>query len=227
MGGHVRHLGEAFLGEVQGDVDAGHVTRGRNEAVDQQGLVQGGLANLLQDFRRLRQGVGHQVGHEQVVADRTGVLEVGDRVDANGKGDLPRLFGQVFHRRQHRGGEDVAAGRRQDEQHVVVLAVHVLQVVEGLQLRVLVAEKSPVIRVEPYEAPPAGGNRHQQDGGQHDGPAPADHPPGVGLYGAVESAVFRHGGGLRLRGESSADLLAVRRAMIHDNPMPYHLRRRP
>ena len=35
VGGHFRHLGDAFAGKVQRDVDAGHVRRRRNEAVDQ------------------------------------------------------------------------------------------------------------------------------------------------------------------------------------------------
>ena len=193
MGGHFRHLGDAFAGKVQRHVDAGHVRGRRNEPVDQQGLVQGDLPGLLQDVGRLRRGVGHQVGHEQVVALGAGMLEVGHRIDAGGKGDLPRLLRQPLYCGEHRGGKDLAAGGRQDEQDVVVLAIDVLQFIEGFELRVVLAEEHAVVGIEPQEAPAAGGGGHQQHGDQHNKPAPADHPPAIGLYRAVEGAVVRHG----------------------------------
>ena len=202
MGGHVRHLVDTFFGKMQGDVDAGDVPGGRYEAVDQQRLVQGDVPDFLQGLGRLRRGVGHQVGHEQVVLHGASVLEVGDRVDTDGKGNLPRLLRQVLHRSQHRGGEDLAAFGGQDEQDVVVLAVDVLQFVEGLELRVVLAEEHAVIGIEPQETPAAGGGGHQQHGDQDDGPTPADDSPAVGLYRAVEGAVFRHGVRLLCNAES-------------------------
>lgn len=132
VGRHLRHLGDAFSGQVQRHVDAGRVRRRGNEAVDQQGLVQGDLPGFLQDLGRLRGGIGHQVGHKQVIALGGGVLEAGDQVDTDGKGDLPRLLRQALNGRQRLGGKDLAGGRRQDEQGAVVLAVDVLRFLEGL-----------------------------------------------------------------------------------------------
>ena len=211
VGGHLRHLGDALSGQVQRHVDAGHVRRRGNEAVDQQGFVQGNLPGFQQGLGRLCGGVGHQVGHEQVVALGAGVLEVGDRVDTDGIGNLPRLLRQALDGGQHLGGKDLAAGRRQDEQDVVVLAVDVLQFLEGLELRVVLAEEHAVVGIEPQKAPAAGGGGHQQHGDQHDEPAPANHPPAIGLYCAVKFAVFWHGVSLQVASDQGTGCQSGRR----------------
>ena len=154
------------------------------------------------------------------------MLEVGNRVDAGGKGDLPRLFRQVLYCGEHRSGKDLAAGGRQDEQDVVVLTIDVLQFIKGLELRVILAEEHAVVGIEPQKSSAAGGGGHQQHGDQHDEPAPADHPPAIGLYRAVEGAVFRHGVRLPLCYENHQIGCKSGKGIIRDNRVRHYRDRR-
>ena len=115
-----------------------------------------------------------QVFNDQVVADTVGMLEIADRIDADGVRDLPRGFRQLFDGGQRVGRKGVAIGGLQDEKEVVVLGIGRLQILERHQLRVLVREKHAIV-VRELEETPAGSDRHgANEGGDDDHPAKTD-----------------------------------------------------
>ena len=135
MGSHVGNLGYFFLGQLQGDVNARDVAGGGYKAIDQKRFLQGNALDAFQDVGWLCEGIGDEIGNEEVVSLDSGMLEIRHRINARGIRDLPRLARQVLHCRERRPGKDVALAGRQDEEDVVVFAVDVLQVVKGIELR--------------------------------------------------------------------------------------------
>ena len=112
--------------ELERDVDARDVALVRDEATGQEGLGQSDAPVLGQVLPSRRRGVEHQVLHQEVVFVGLGVLVVGQGVDSQHVGKLPRLRRQLLHRRQRLPGEDVAVLWSQRDQDVVVLGVDVL-----------------------------------------------------------------------------------------------------
>ncbi len=92
------------------------------------------------------------------------MLEVADRIDADGKRDLPRCL-----RKRLDGGERVcregtAVLRLKNEQEIIVLCIGSLQVLESDQLGILVGEKYPVV-VRKLEILSAGTDAYSADDG--------------------------------------------------------------
>jgi hypothetical protein len=92
-----------------------------------------------------RCAVADQILHRQLVPVGPTVLEVRDRVDADGEGDFPGLRRQLLHRLGHVRREDICVPRFDDEEDVVVLGIGRLQFVEGHELGVLWAEEDAVV----------------------------------------------------------------------------------
>jgi hypothetical protein len=76
------------------------------------------------------------------------MLEVADRIDADGIRYLPGSLGQLLDRRQRPRIERAPAARLDHEEEVVVLRVGILQILERLQLGICLREEHPVVRRE-------------------------------------------------------------------------------
>ena len=108
-------------------------------------------------------------------------MEVGYRIDAQSERDLPGGFGDLFNGAHHVFAEGEAFGGFDDEHDVVGFGVGVLEGLEGVELRVVVAEEDAVI-VGELQLWHAGGACEDHDQGQaDDNKAPADDEIGPSL----------------------------------------------
>ena len=158
-------------------IDRRHVTLFGHQSPHQQRFIQGDLANISQFPVTQRLRARHQIGDNQVIALRFGILEIGNRIDTDGIGNLPRLFGQLFHQRQRVATKHIAIGWRQHDQHIVVFGISRLHRLKRLELWVVLTEVHPVIGCKTQILRPTGRQkqRHQSDRNNH--PPQFDHPP--------------------------------------------------
>jgi hypothetical protein len=184
-------LGVIGAGELKRHHHPGGPGVGRDQAIHQRRFVERDLLDPGQPGLAQVLGALHQSCHGQVVAFGLGVLEVGDRVDPDGMGDLPGLLGQLLDDAQSFASEDLFVPGLEDEQDVVGLGVGVLQGLEGVELGVILAKKHPVVG-SGLEMPHArcGGESRQQPG-DHDRPAPADDPSAIGRNQTLRHAWHR------------------------------------
>ena len=104
-------LGLRLTRELEGDVDAGVGGVVGEEPVEDLGARQGDVAGPVQIGRRVGGRAGDQVLDDQVVLFRVGVLEVGDRVDPDGVGNLPGPLGELLDGGEGLRCEDLAVRR--------------------------------------------------------------------------------------------------------------------
>ena len=149
---HLGHFRKSLAGQLDGHIDTGDVRTRRYDAVAQQGLGHSHGLGIGQFGGRQLQRTDDQIPHEQVIALSAGVLKIGDRVDPDRVRDLPCLSGEPFDGCQGLRLEYLAVPWRNHEQHIVVLGVGILERLEGLQLRIVLAEEHSVIIAEREEA---------------------------------------------------------------------------
>ena len=171
-----RYLGQTLLGVLQGHIDAGRGGVGGQQATVQQRLTQRQRGFLAERGLREFGAVAYQVTDREVVAVRPAVLKVGNRVDANGVRNLPGLMRDPLDRAGDFGREYLASTRFHDEHDVVVLRIGVLELLEGLQLRIRRAEEHAVVVRELEVLGAETGSGYEQHGGK-------DRKPGATRHG--------------------------------------------
>jgi hypothetical protein len=96
--------------------------------------------------------VRHEIADDELVALGARVLEVGDRVHADGVRRGPADGGEFLHRAQGLAREHAAVTRRDDERHVVGLGVGRLDRIVRQELRIVRLEEDAVAALHPEVA---------------------------------------------------------------------------
>ena len=172
----LRYFHQCLLRILQYDVDRGDARVPCEQLITQQGFGQGNVLPLAEIVGVLTGGIAYEVFDNEVVFNRIGVLKVADRVHANCVRYLPGFLSQLFHCIERLWRKRATAPRFENEKEIVVLGVGVLQVLEGLQLRVGVREEHPVVGGKLESARTGSRHRGEHHGKQDDEPAPRDNP---------------------------------------------------
>ena len=145
---YLRRVGALAVRQLDGDIDAGDVAAFGDEALFERGLGERCRAHLGKRLIAERLRVLGHVADDEIVFLRLRVLEICDRVDPVGVGDLPRRRRQFLDRRQRIAREYVAVTRCDDHHDAVVLDVGVFDILEGEEFGVVVTEENAVARIE-------------------------------------------------------------------------------
>ena len=165
-------------------VNAGRPTLRVDKSVPKQGL---GERHLAHSVDRPSVGVTRrkEILDDQVIFLCPGVLKVGDGVHARGVGNLPGALRQLGHRLERAGIEDGALVGLDHEEDVVVLRIDVLDSLESQEVRVVIAEEDPIVRVQAQVADACANTQGDEDRGDENSPTPSNDEVDVTLDARV------------------------------------------
>ena len=183
-------LGGLLAGQAERDVHGRGPAVAREEATAEERLRRCCRAHVREPRRieRARRARDELADHDvvAVVTLGLGVLEVRERVDARRVGQRPADGGQLLDGLERVLLEDVSLARLHHEEDVVGLRERALEVLEGVEPRVVLREEDAVVGGEPRHREPEGHEEERRETDEEGGLRTIHHGLADGATAALE-----------------------------------------